>query len=142
MSRAVKFCSLNIDAVHRSLDDHVLLGVQAAADFMTLTGGNTQLLAQATHFQAVRHARRSAVIAGGRMRLSLTATAPTLRRVHGGSLAHQVGDIHEIIRPAVVAWGTFREICGSLHRGGPKAKPRSFMSPGKGVTRRMAGIAA
>jgi len=62
--RAVNGTALQADAVQAGLDNDILLGVDAPADFMSCPGGYPQLVPQATNLQAVLGAGRSAIVAG------------------------------------------------------------------------------
>ena len=86
-------------AVHGGLDDDVLLRVQAAADLVALPGRDAHLLAQAARLQAVAHAGGRAVVTGGQDVPVLDGDGAHLAAQAGGTLTHQIGDVHEVIGP-------------------------------------------
>ena len=86
-------------AVHGGLDDDVLFGVQAAADLVALPGRDAHLFAQAARLQTVAHTGGRTVVAGGQDVSVLDGDGAHLATQAGGTLAHQIGDAHEVIGP-------------------------------------------
>ena len=99
MRGAVNFCAADIDAVHSSLNDNILLCMQSTAYFVPLARWNAQLRAQAAHLKSVRNPRRRTIVPRGKDAFVLyrhcAHLAPRTRRTP----AHQVRDVHKIFRP-------------------------------------------
>ena len=99
LGRAVDLRAFQTDAVGGGLDDYVLLGVQPPAEFVPLARGNAQLFTQAADVQTVLKTGRSAVVTRGQDPLVLNGQSPDLAAQAGGTLGHEPGYAHEIIRP-------------------------------------------
>lgn len=78
--RAVQRAAVYRYAMKSRLYNGVLLGMDAAAQFVHFTGRNLKLLAQAAGNGAVFKPRRRAVVARSHNLPVFTITAPTLRR--------------------------------------------------------------
>ncbi len=82
-----------------SLDDRILLGMKAAAEFVSLSGRDPLFLAEATDIQAVFYSGRSSVVTGGQNLLILDEDGPHLSSQTSRPLGDEVSNIHEIFFP-------------------------------------------
>lgn len=99
LSRAVDVGFGNADAVHGSLNDDILLGVEAAADFVSLARWHIELFAQAAHFEAVGEVGRGTVVPSGKDTLVPHRNSPDFAPGAGGTFSNHVGYAHEVIGP-------------------------------------------
>ena len=87
------------ETVQGGLDDRILFGMQATAEFMPFAGGDTLLLAQTANFKAMTDLGRSAIVAGGDNALVAHEDGPHLTAQAGGTLRDHLGDAHEVLIP-------------------------------------------
>ena len=99
MGGAVKLGPGNAHAMHGGLNDDILLGMQAPAYLVPLTGRDAQLLPQATDLQTVGDPGGRAIVARGQDAFVLDGNGAHLATGAGGALAHHIGDVHEVVRP-------------------------------------------
>ena len=99
MRGAVELRTLNGYALYSCLDNDVLFRMQAATNFVPLSGRDTQLLSQTAYVKAVRHALRGAVVPCGEDAFILDSQSTDLASKTCGTSAHQIGDVHKIFRP-------------------------------------------
>ncbi len=83
-----------------ALDDGVLLGVEAAAVFPALAGGDPQLRAAAADLFAVREARGGAVVPGGEEALVSHEDGPDPAPEAGGPARDDASHLEKVFVPA------------------------------------------
>jgi len=86
-------------AVDARLDDGVLFGMHAAAEFVVLSGGNLQLFAQASHLSTVGDALGAAIIAAGEDLIVSYQDGAHLAPQTGAALGGKKGHLHKILLP-------------------------------------------
>ena len=79
------------------LDDGILLGVNAAADFMALPGGYAKLVTKAAQLQAIFRTGGSAIVARGQDVFVLHRHGADVVTAAGGALRHHRGYLEEIL---------------------------------------------
>jgi hypothetical protein len=73
--------------------------MEAAAEFMTLPGRDTQLFPQATDIKTVGNPGRGAIISGGKNVFIFDENGPHLPAQAGRAPGHEMGYFHEIFIP-------------------------------------------
>jgi hypothetical protein len=81
------------------LKNHILLGVQAATQFMTLARRNIQLITQATGLFTMSNAGWRTVITGGKNILILDQNRADLTTQTGRTSRNKLRDAHKIFFP-------------------------------------------
>jgi hypothetical protein len=96
---AVKGSSTNLYSMVGSLDDRILLRMEASAEFMPLSGRDALFLAKATDVKAVLQSGWCPVVSGGQNLFVFHEEGTYLSSQAGGALSHKVGDIDKIFFP-------------------------------------------
>jgi len=96
---AIEGGAIDIDAVTGGLDNGILLGVQAAAEFVALSRGDIETFPQAAAGIAVRDAGRYPVVSGGQDIALLDKQSPNLSAQACGTGGNEPGYVHEIFVP-------------------------------------------
>ena len=103
--RAVHFGPGKGDAVYGGLNDDVLFRMEAAADFVPLSGRHAELFAEAADIKAVGDLGGRTVVAGGEDSLVLDGDGPDHAAQAGRAFRHEVGDVHEVVGPGDAGHG-------------------------------------
>ena len=91
--------ALDRHPVDGRLDDRVLLGVDGAAQLVTLSRRDAELLAQAADVEAVRRVARGAVVAGGEDALVAHEDGPDLTAQARGARGGLARELEEVLVP-------------------------------------------
>jgi hypothetical protein len=81
------------------LDNGILLGVKAPAEFMAFSGRDTQLFTKATDVQTVGETGRSPIVACGQDLLIFDQNGAHMSSQTGRAFGNEMGDIHEVFFP-------------------------------------------
>ena len=89
----------DLNAVIRCLDDGVLFGMNAPAEFMPLAGFDIHFLTETADFPAMANTAGGTVITGCQDPFVLDDQRAHGPPQAGGAFGHQNGDVHEIFFP-------------------------------------------
>jgi len=99
MVGAVQRCPLNSHAVVSGLNDAILFGMEATAEFMSLSGRDAHLPAKAPDVQTVLDPGRGSIVPRSQNFLIFYENGTDLSPETGRSLGDKMGDIHEVFVP-------------------------------------------
>jgi hypothetical protein len=81
------------------LDNGILLGVKAPAEFMAFSGGDSELFTKATDLQTVGQTGRSSIVSCRQDLLIFDQNGANMSSQTGRAFGDEMGDIHEVFFP-------------------------------------------
>jgi hypothetical protein len=99
MIGAVKGRPLDPHPMVGCLDNGILLGVKATAEFMAFSGRDTQLFTKATDVQTVGETGRSPIVACGQDLLIFDQNGAHMSSQASRTFGNEMSDIHEVFFP-------------------------------------------
>ena len=99
MVRTVKSGFADLHPVVSGLNDGILLSMEAAAEFVSLSRRDALFLPEATNLQTMLQSGRSPIITRRQNLLIFDEHSSNLPSQTGRSLGNEMSDIHEILFP-------------------------------------------
>jgi len=99
MVGTVKGGPADLHSVVGGLNNGILLGVEAAAEFVSFPRRDALPFTKASHIQAVLDSRRRSIVACRQNLLIFDENSSNLSSQTGRPFGNEMGDIHEILFP-------------------------------------------